>query len=296
MKKKIRFISANIIAQLLIAFGLVRKMRKKALGGEFILSIYFHSPSKSLFEFCITWLKKNEFQFLSQEDMLNIANNSKPFPKAAVIITIDDGWQSNKANVVEVANKYQIPITIFISTDPVEIGNFWWSCVENAQEGKSPKYSIEALKQIPNSERMQIIDKLKTGFVQKREALTVAEVKEIASSELVTIGGHTSTHPILTRCDDDEVFEELTLSKEKLQHWVDSEIYSFAYPNGDYGHREVALLRKYGYKIAYTTEASYLNKEKLNSLYELPRFCVFENISRPEAICRMLGVWQRFIN
>lgn len=294
MKKRIRYITAKLIANVFITCGLATKMKRKALHGEFILSIYFHSPSKSLFEFCVTWLKKNNFQFLSQQDVLEIAEKKQPFPKGGVVITVDDGWQSNKKNVVGVANKHEIPITIFVSTEPVENGSFWWPIIENAQKEGLSNYSVGALKKMPNREREEIVKKLKKKLPQKREALTVKEIKEIASSKYVNIGGHTASHPILINCNDDEVFAELSVSREKLKKWTNSEVNSFAYPNGDYGQREIDCLKDTGYILAYTIKANYLTKDKLQNLHELPRFCVFENISKAEAICRMLGIWQRY--
>ena len=296
MKNEIRYIGAKIIAILFIYCGLATRIKKKAHKGDFILSIYFHSPSKPLFEFCVKWLKKNRFQFLSQQDVLEIAQKDRPFPKGGVIITLDDGWQSNKENVVEVANRHQIPVTIFVSTNPVEIGDFWWSSIKTAQKMGLSSYSIEALKKMPNQVREKIVEQIKSQLPRKREALTIEEIKKINSSKFVTIGGHTVSHPILINCNDDEVLAELTISKEKLQQWVNSEVNSFAYPNGDYGQREINYLKRTGYTLSYTTEASYLTENRLRYPYEIPRFCIFENISKAEAICRMLGIWQRFIN
>lgn len=48
------------------------------------------------------------------------------------------------------------------------------------------------------------------------------------------------------------------------------------------------------FSLAYTTEPDYLTKERLVRTHQLPRFCVFEGISNAKAICRMMGVWQRF--
>ena len=182
MKNEIRYIGAKIIAILFIYCGLATKIKKKAHKGDFILSIYFHSPSKPLFEFCVKWLKKNRFQFLSQQDVLEIAQKDRPFPIGGVIFTIDDGWHSNKENVVEVANRHQIPVTIFVTTGPVETGNFWWSYIETAKKLGLSNYSIEALKKMPNQEREKIVEQIKSKLPQKREALTFEEVKDIASS------------------------------------------------------------------------------------------------------------------
>lgn len=40
-------------------------------------------------------------------------------------LSFDDGWQSN-LNLIPIIDKYQAPITIFVSIDPLFSGNFWW--------------------------------------------------------------------------------------------------------------------------------------------------------------------------
>jgi peptidoglycan/xylan/chitin deacetylase (PgdA/CDA1 family) len=294
--KKIRNIVAYGIAHLIIGLGFSRRIKKKALNGEFILSIYFHAPSKKLFEFCVQWLVKNNFNILSQEDVLNIAKKNKPFPKGSVILTVDDGWQSNEDNIVAIANKYKIPVTIFISTEPVVNGNFWWPYVENASKAQKTNYSIEALKKMPNEERKEVVEEIKKIMPLKREAMTVDQIKNIAEFDLVTIGAHTVSHPILPNCEDHEAHEELKNSKETIEKWILKNVNSFAYPNGDYGEREIKYLKELGYSLAYTTKSEYLTPQKLNHVYELPRFCIYENVTNAEAICRMLGLWQRIFS
>lgn len=294
MKKKIRHIGASAIAYLFIALGLTRSLKKKALKGDFILSIYFHAPSKKLFEFCITWLKKNKFQFLSQEDILLIANKSKPFPKGGVVITVDDGWQTNEENIVAVANKYKVPVTIFVSSDPVEKGNFWWSYIDVANRMELIGSSIESLKKVSNEERKKVLYSIKDDLQLDRQAMTVDQIKNISKSEHITIGGHTVSHPILINCNDEEAYIELKESKEKIEEWVNKNIKCFAYPNGDYNEREIKYLKETGYALAYTTQATYLTENCLQNIYEIPRFCIFENISKAEAVCRMLGLWQKY--
>lgn len=279
-----------------IAIGLTKKAKKEALNGDYILSVYFHSPSKKLFEFCVKWLLKNNFHFLTQADMLDIYAEKKAFPKGGVIITVDDGWASNEENIVAIANKYKVPVTIFISTEPIENGNYWWPYVDHAEKHNIGGYTVAQLKHVPNKQRERALAQIKESVSLPREAMTIAQVKSIAKSDYLIIGGHTVTHPILPNCDDEESFIELKDSKLILENWIGKSVDSFAYPNGDYGNREVDYLKKLNYKIAYTTKPQPLTKGSLSHIYELPRFAVFENVSNAEAICRMVGVWQRYFN
>ena len=292
MKKKLRNACAWLAAMLLIRLGLTNRAKKKAINGEFILSIYFHAPSKKLFEFCVKWLIKNDFHFLCQKDVYSIYKKEQPFPKRSVIITVDDGWQTNIENIVAIADKYKIPVAIFVSTEAVENGNFWWPYIEYATKMKMINQSVESLKKLPNKERGAIVNSVKKNIQLGRQAMTPEQIKNISASEYITIGSHTVTHPILTNCEDEQVYFELNTSRQKIEEWVKKEVVHFAYPNGDYGDREIKYLKDLGYILAYTIQPDYLTKQRLENIYQLPRFDIFENISNAEAICRMLGVWQ----
>lgn len=294
MNNKIRNFSAELIARALIAAGFAKKIKKKALRGDFILSLYFHNPDKSLFEFCIKWLKKNDFSFLSEKDIVAIANKKLPFPKVGVILTLDDGWESNQENVIAVAEKEKVPVTIFVATDAIKNGNYWWSYVARAKELIVPFPSIEDLKKVPNKEREKLLANIKMRVTMERQALNLNQLKNASKSKYVTISAHTVNHPILLNCENEEAFQEIKKSKLQIEEWLNIKVESFSYPNGDYSSREIEYLKQLNFSSAYTTEPAYLTEERLQSIYQLPRFCVFEGISKAEAICRMTGVWQRF--
>jgi peptidoglycan/xylan/chitin deacetylase (PgdA/CDA1 family) len=289
---KSRYFLTFIIAKFLIISGVVQRAKNKALRGDHILSIYFHKPSLKEFEECVKWLQKNNFKFLSIDELYNIFQKQLPFPSGAVVLTVDDGWLSNKNNIADVAEKYQIPVAIFVSTDPIEQGTYWWSYVEEARKRKLIKVSVKQLKKVPNEERLAILDDLKMKIYLPREAMTIAQIQQIATSKWVTIGAHTLSHPILNNCSADQVYQELWQSKEKLEKWIGKPVDYFAYPNGDYSEREISVLQDQGYKLAFTVHPDYLRPQQLQHRYELPRFEVIENAPFAETICRMMGVWK----
>lgn len=291
----LRFICAWLLAQFLIFTGFVNRAVNRSFHGDYILSIYFHRPSKQEFERCIRWLKKRKFNFLTTDDILQISENNKPIPSGAVILTVDDGWLSNKECIVEVALHHCVPVTIFVSTQPVEEGVYWWSVIEEAQKRKLCRIDVEQLKLMPNTERMQIVNSVSDQIKLDREAMTIEDVKQVASSRWVTIGAHTVTHPILNQCSTEQVIYEVEESRAKLQEWTNNPIHYFAYPNGDYSSRETRLLEDSGYKLAFAVRADYLTESALRNRYELPRFEVVEQVSFAETICRMTGVWEPFV-
>lgn len=292
MKGSIRNVCSWVIASLLIIFGVVRRAKNRAMKGDFILSVYFHKPTRKEFEACVKWLKKNKFTFLSASDMTSIIQQGLPFPKGAAILTVDDGWQCNETNIVEVANKYQVPVTIFVSTAPVEEGTYWWSYPLQAKSSKIKCTPLEVLKNVTDGERLVEVNKIKEKLTLKREAMTIEQIKKIAESEYITIGGHTHSHPILPNCADEQVYSELAFSKDKLEAWTGKEVSCFSYPNGDYGLREIKTLQDLNYKIAFCSDPKLLTPDSLKSTYLLPRFGFLEGASLAENICRIVGVWK----
>jgi peptidoglycan/xylan/chitin deacetylase (PgdA/CDA1 family) len=209
-----------------------------------------------------------------------------------VLLTVDDGWKENKENIAEVAEQLQIPVTIFISTEPVEKEKrFWWTVVDDGRKNKITTKSIGELKHIPDEEKVKIIAQIEKELPKKRDALTVDEVKEIANGNFLTIGSHTVSHPILTQCKNEQSLFEINNSKQKLEDWLQKPVTSFAYPNGMYSEREKENLKDAGYTIAFNTIPGYVTKETLNSPFDIPRFDVLENVSLLENYCRMTGIW-----
>lgn len=260
--------------------------------GEYILSLCFHAPSKLFFESCVNWLTKNGFHFISVHELEKIAREELPFPKKAVVITIDDGWQSNLDNIVPIAVKNKIPVTIFVSTDVVEKGNgYWWSYITEARKRGLSHNSVEFFKTLDNEDRLKIIEETKSKIDLKREALTIEQIKEISKNKLVSIGSHSVTHPILPKCSDEKSAFEIAHSKKTIESWTGDQVFHFAYPNGDYTPREVAHLKASGYTVAFSTEQHYLTREKLKQPFRLPRLLMLETASFEENICRMMGVW-----
>lgn len=291
MNLSVRNVMAYFFALYLIASGRVAKAIKKSTDGEIILSVYFHNPSRKEFQSIVKWFIKKGFHFVSLQDLSRILLNESPFPKGAVVITVDDGWASNEKNIVEIANKYQVPVAIFISTEPVEQGVYWWTYVKEALKKGIKVPSINHLKHMANENRLQIVDSIKGQLSVEREAMTVTQVRRISESPFITIGGHTHTHPILINCSEEAVRQELLVSNEKLARWVGKDIEYFAYPNGDFSQREIDILRELGYRLGFANNPQYISRDRQNNIFAIPRCGFLEGASFAENLCRVVGVW-----
>jgi peptidoglycan/xylan/chitin deacetylase (PgdA/CDA1 family) len=295
MQKSIRNLLAYCFAVLLLTFGFVRRARKRIFRDKLILSIFFHDPSRHLFLSCVKWLQRNGFYFISLEELQQFALGEISLPEGAVILTVDDGWRNNLDNIVDVADDLHIPVTIFVSTDPIEHGGgYWWSYVSKAKKLGISQWAVEPLKKQNNDYRIKMLSTIRSCIFLEREAMTKEELISISASKYITIGSHSVTHPILPRCSEEVAFYEITESKKKLEQWLRKRVTSFSYPNGDYSERELDLIKQSNFDFAFTGSPGYLTKETLSHMYEIPRFEMLESASFIENICRMTGVW--FVN
>lgn len=291
MKRKIRDITAAALGMLLVVSGSMRRAKKKISQEGYISGIYFHNPGKQLFEGCVKWLLKNDFNIITAGELSDILHEKKTAPKNAVWLSLDDGWKDNMVNVVPFAAENKIPLTFFITTEPVErSGVYWWRIAEKYKHMLPEPYNkdIDKIWKIPEKERAAVISKLKkVNF--PREAMTVDDVKKLAQYDFFAIGSHTVNHVITPNCTDDELNFELGESKRKLEEWTGRNVDFFCYPNGDVSGSEEALLKQNGYKLAAAMEDRFITPG--DPLYRIPRFSVGEGYLYEE-LNHMFGVWQ----
>ena len=103
--------------------------------------------------------------------------------------------------------------------------------------------------------------------------MTWSQLNELAP-ELVTIGSHTMSHPILPVLSDSDLEYEMQESRTTLQRQLRRPIDYFCYPNGDCDARAVELARR-TYLAAVTVETACLNTR---DLHRLPRVPACDNV------------------
>lgn len=290
-----RDVLAYFISIGLRATGKVHRAKRQAFVKGNITVLYFHNPSKELFEGCVKWLRRNGYTFISSKNMLDILNGEKTPVPGSVWLTFDDGWKGNVKGVIPIAIKYDVPVTIFISTDPIEnSGVFWWSyfgpCGDKLPE--TFRNDTHQLWKMKESERRRVIDKLEVDCAGKvpRQAMTIDDVKTLAKISQVDIGSHTIHHAFTPNCTTEELEAEIRDSKETLEKWTGKDVFTFSYPNGDFNGKEKETLEKFGIRLAATTVHEHATPAS-NPFY-IPRISVGINSGTlSEAICHMVGIW-----
>jgi peptidoglycan/xylan/chitin deacetylase (PgdA/CDA1 family) len=260
-----------LIALVIIVTGRIRRARRRAHSGEVITPIYFHNPGKELFERCLAWLTHHGYTFITEAELVTILRGHRKFPRGAVWLSFDDGYKEWTDNVVPILRRYEAPATFFIPTGIIS-GNrkFPWLHERDEAEGQ--------VGDAPHPDG---------------DSLGVNELLQAAQFPEITLGGHTVNHSITTRCSHAQLGIEIGGCKTSLQKWAPKAVASFAYPEGRFDGREREHLMEAGYSIAATTEPGFIDGETDSFL--IPRFCVADNVSMPEAICNMVGEWQPVI-
>jgi peptidoglycan/xylan/chitin deacetylase (PgdA/CDA1 family) len=204
----------------------------------------YHDPSPETLDAHLTYLK-------TICDIVPFSAASQPGNgRRRAAITLDDGHVRN-ADLLPVFIKHQVRPTIFICSSIVGHRRMhWWLHPGASHEG------VERLKRLANDERLGTLQA--HGFQQDCAAedepsgLSAEQIE--AMRPYVDFQSHTRFHPILTRCSDDLCFEELAGSKEEIERMLGGTCEHFAYPNGDYGEREIAMVKAGGYRSARTCD------------------------------------------
>jgi peptidoglycan/xylan/chitin deacetylase (PgdA/CDA1 family) len=224
----------------------------------------------------------------------------KRIPPRAVCITFDDGYRSTYDLALPILKQFGLPAAVFTTTAHMDGGNMWNDRI------------IEAVRMLPNGpldlrevgldlhpivdarNRMEIAAKLNeyAKYLLPSERTNVIDTLEKLAGEAVApnlmlsremiaslsqngmeIGGHTVTHPILSKIDDDSALSEILENKQVLERIIGKSLRLFAYPNGkvgvDYDERHVRMVEQAGYTAAFTTAMG--SASRFNDIYQMPR-------------------------
>lgn len=293
----IRNLLGGLFALGLMLSGTYSRAKKRVEVDPKITSLFFHTINKELFRKCIVWLKKNGYVFLSSEQLVGIIKNKMKIPPKAVWITFDDGWKENVEQVIPIITEFNIPVTFFISTDPVEnSGVFWWSYVSKYGKYLPHGYNnLKAIQTVDEVRRKELIQKLEDRFNNRfnREAMEVQDVINISKIPQITVGCHTVHHVIMPNCTDAELDYEVTASRQTLEKWIDQKVKFFSYPDGDYNPHVKDVIKAHGFELAATTDNRFIVQDE--DLFAVPRFWVRGDGFFYEAKCQLLGIWVPFM-
>lgn len=247
--------------------------------------IMYHDISPEIADTHFTVLQKY-YSIISLADFLEAKKSQRldTLSPKSLVITLDDGHRNNYS-LKPIIEKHRVPVVIFLCAGIVGTNrHFWW------QHGESK--DIRSLKSCSDDERLKMLADL--GFDESEEyafpqGLTGEEINNLAQSHFINFQSHSVTHPCLPKCSPEKAFDEISVSKRDLESKYSFDIYAFAYPNGDYSEREIAFLKKAGYRCGVTCDPGF--NDDGTPLYQLKRLSMNSTTDINELLVRASGLW-----
>jgi peptidoglycan/xylan/chitin deacetylase (PgdA/CDA1 family) len=268
---------------------------------------------QDIFENQIRFLTK-KYRFVSLKDYSDILSGKRmSLPGNSIILTIDDGYEDNYTFAYPILKKYSIPATIFLAADFVD--RKCWLFSDKLQfilkNAKDPVFEFPLGSTIHHFDvdtfekwhrtQLTIFNFCKTlnqddkeRFVSELAKHVRVDVPEKTNGEFsplnwnqiremkidgVEFGSHTCSHPILSSLTQKQIEYEVIDSRKEIEKNINSEVYSFCYPNGqpaDFDNRVVDVLGKAGYSCAVTTVPGY-NQSRSVDPFLLRRIAIGES-------------------
>jgi peptidoglycan/xylan/chitin deacetylase (PgdA/CDA1 family) len=227
-------------------------------------------------------------QPISLETWLAAEAGGPPLPPRPVLLTFDDGYRSVLEHGLPVLTRYQVPAVVFALSQVSAQGHLTWYDALSRASGEA---AVEALKFADGDRwRSAVAAAPATSPDDPCALLSPAEIRELATSGLVEIGGHTAHHPILARLTVDEQRDEIVSDRQNLEAWTPFAVRAFAYPNGrpglDYDADTVAVVAQAGYRIAFTTRYAFARADE--PALERSRFVMLSGLGPAELAHRLL--------
>jgi len=229
-------------------------------------------------------------------------------------LTFDDGWRDNHTVAWPLLRAAGVPATVFLASDALEHDHLFWpedvvtkthhialrgdearvrAALADVWPASQPRPSIspagalceawvEALKLLPEQARRSRIEAYLRRIGARTEPLngyilTWDHAREMSRSG-ITFGSHTHTHTILEGLDDDEMTQELVVSRRLISSQLQCEIDLFCYPNARYTGDEGPVLERCGYRYGFVIDGRQVRHPV--DPYYVPRFLMSEEIAR----------------
>lgn len=136
-----------------------------------------------------------------------------------VVVTFDDGFLSTVENAIPELVQRKIPATLFAVAGLLGANPPWTAFGGDSLEDEQIA-PLERLRELP--------------------------------PDLITIGSHTMSHPLLPSVSEREAMIELSESRAELERLLNRDIKLFSFPYGAWNERLIKLCRDVGYERVFT--------------------------------------------
>jgi peptidoglycan/xylan/chitin deacetylase (PgdA/CDA1 family) len=229
---------------------------------------------------------------ISLDDFRAALDGRRALPPRPVIVTFDDGYRSVLEHGLPTLERHGIPAAVFVCIEPVLRSQHFWFDTLCRQEDEEAVLRAAAM---PYREWRRQKESMAAGCYEheKHRPLTVRELRQLASSPLIEIGGHTLSHPALARASVEEQRCEIAGCRTALEDAIGKRVNAFAYPFGQTGVHYTAetagRVREAGFDLAFSTQPSLARTD--DGSFDVPRFVVLDAVTDVELAHRLTHSW-----
>jgi peptidoglycan/xylan/chitin deacetylase (PgdA/CDA1 family) len=232
------------------------------LGAARVAVLAYHSVvNEQLFHDQMAYLRRR-MNPISLSELLEALEGRRPLPRAAALITFDDGDRTVADSAMPILRALGLPAVAFVIAGTLHEGLTWWREVKqligyggsvSGMEGISASALVRRLKRVPNEERIAAIAELQQTATAPARLMPQLRLEELPELERagIAISNHTMTHPCLPNCSAEIVGQEVREAHRVLTSALGHPPPAFAYPNGDHDARVRAIVAECGYRAGF---------------------------------------------
>ncbi len=279
---------AWMLANRLRPAGVTVLMYHRIVADEDPAGITFEGMPAARFKEQMEWLARRcrPIGFREDDDGIDAALRSRG-GKPPILVTFDDGYRDYHDVAYPILRQLGIPSIVFLATRFIDEGGLIWTDALRWAVLRSPCSDMalpwspgahvplsdlstrhaairtckEHLKSVDDASRQAALAALYRALevdpsvaAAGRQMLNWDEVR--ACLDGTHFGGHTHTHPILSRLSEPDMEREIALCRDRIVAETSVVPRCFAYPNGraqDFTPATQRLLERHGFRYGFST-------------------------------------------
>ena len=210
-------------------------------------------------------------------------------PPCGIAVTFDDGYRDNLEAALPLLEAAGVSATVFVTSGTIGSGReFWWDMLvrlilstprlpPRLSKGISGRQHELRMGERGSPQRLRSFNRLRGALLplpleqiyfhldeiaawagqdavgpKETHPMDENELRRLAASPLIEIGGHTRTHAPLTMIPPDLAAREIADGRKELIRMTGHKIDSFAYPFGKHDRDVVRMTAEAGFRHAAT--------------------------------------------